>query len=229
MKGIIVPVPRKFDVYGVVKRADMGDSGAVQHISVSVTAAAGLSQYFASTEPDGTFSFHDVAPGQYVLDAIAGVDDYVKSILFGGQEVFGSAIDLSETASELAIIISKGAGHLDGVVQTSETGPAGLQPHPLTGMRVILASDPLREDFESVLSATTDQNGNFSFSRVRPGKYCAFASEDLDYGISENRIFLVQICSRAIELEVPEKGKLHIQLTPLSRADIERAKTAAGL
>jgi hypothetical protein len=151
----------------------------------------------------------------------------VKSMSYGGQEVLGQVIDLSKgSAGEVEITITKGAGRVEGTVSQDDSD---VPKEKAAALQVVLISARARFDSAAALLTPADQAGHFSFTAVPTGKYYAFAAQDVEAGLWENRDFFEQIRSAGVEVNLAESGRVQIQVPLLAPSDVERALTALGL
>ncbi len=219
VNGVIVPVPKRFEVKGVIHLLETSSAALSQFLVIAADAGSPLMShpYQASVEPDGKFTIGSVWPGKYLLGCAAGQGNYVKSIEYGGQEVLGVPVDLITSAGQIEVTVSGGAGRIDGSVQAPDSGAS------IGGLEVVLASEAPRSDYYGVLLAKSDQDGQFSFKNVPPGKYQVFAVADVEAGLLENRSFINQFQENGIEVDLPENGNLQIHVPIVSSEDVQRA------
>jgi hypothetical protein len=171
-----------------------------------------------------------VLPARYVISFPHIPDvDYVKSISYGGQEVLGQAIDLSQGVSgEVEITVTKGAGHVEGNVSVPSKEDSTAAKDAMSGLQATLISDRARFDDAATFLSDVDQSGHFSFSGVPPGKYFAFATQALETGLWQNRDFLEQLRGEGVEVNVEINSHVQIQLALLAASEAERALAAIG-
>jgi hypothetical protein len=193
------------------------DTPSVSAADVSLSDVRGtiVQPSFAVLQPDGTFQIRDVWPGKYFVRASPkDRGDYVKSILYGGEEALADPVDVTSNpgngGADIQVILAKGAGKVEGTIQPPE-GEKG------DGYTVALISGT------GVLSSAVDQNGHFSFHGIPPGKYHALAATGVEAGLWQNSDFYSQLRDKGIEFELPESGDVQIQVPIVAAADIERA------
>lgn len=121
----------------------------------------------AWSETDGSFQMTGVVDGDYAL-RIYGLEQgwYVRSAHMGGDDVLekGLQVEKGSVSGNLEIVLSSSGAQLEGSV-TDHDKPAG-------GAHVW--AKPERETPYNRMrsnSATTDQNGHFTFNTLAPGKY----------------------------------------------------------
>jgi Carboxypeptidase regulatory-like domain len=189
-----------------------------QLLLVSEEGVMGLSQVkFAD---DGTFSIENVGPGKYypqISNAPEGT--YLKSVRWGQQELLGKELDFSNGASgDLEIVFRYGAAQVGGVVQIPQDANKTVPPD----FTIMLVPEVLNADGSGLDFSRVDQTGAFSFKRVTPGRYLAYALEQVDNNQLQNPDVLKQLASKGVEVEVKEKDNKQIQLTPIPADDLKR-------
>ncbi len=231
VNGVVIVVPRGSEVKGKIQFAGRDTRGA-SSMSISLGEPGGdlhHGAYFGTVSRDGAFTIQDVPSGKYVL-GVFGEDqtEYVKSVQYAQQEVLGVPIDLSGgVAGDFAVEISTGAGQVGGSVRWPGQEP-GSQPELRRGADVVLVSERLRLDGLGVQFASVDQNGQFSFKNVPPGKYYGFAA-GVDTGLWENTDFIAKLKDKGVEVIVLENGNVQIQIPVLAAEDVRQAMNSLGL
>jgi 5-hydroxyisourate hydrolase-like protein (transthyretin family) len=132
----------------------------------------------AKVDPDGSFHFDDVNPELYTVNINTPQNLYLKSVRSGTTDVLISGLDLSNGAGSLDILLGTNPPQVSGTVTNAETG------QPAVAVTVLLVPQEKERLNQSLFYsyASTDQNGNFTFNRVMPGEYKAYAWEDVEYG-----------------------------------------------
>jgi Carboxypeptidase regulatory-like domain len=169
---------------------------------------------------DGTFSIENIGPGKYypqINNAPEGA--YLKSVRWGQQELLGKELDFSNGASgDLEILFRYGAAQVGGVVQIPQDANKTAPPD----FTIVLVPEVLNADGSGLDFSRVDQTGAFSFKRVTPGRYLAYALEQVDNNELQNPDVLKQLASKGVEVEVKEKDNKQIQLTPIPADDLKR-------
>jgi len=125
------------------------------------------SSEFAEVKRDGSFQITDALDGNYAL-RVYGMEQgwYVKSARLGAEDVLQKGIEMEKGSSggTLEIALSSAGAQLEGAVTEHDK--------PVAGAQVRAKPDPetLYNRMRST-SASTDQNGHFTFSTLPPGKY----------------------------------------------------------
>ncbi len=227
LKGILIPVSAPVEISGTIQF----DNAAVRTTGYAIMLLEAdlgpTSNTFGEVDKDGTFRVSAPA-GRYILSLQPGSDqDYVKSISYGGQEVLGQVIDFSQgSVGEVEITVTKGAGRVVGTVSQDDSD---VPKEKAGAVQVALISALARFDHAGAFLTTADQAGHFSFTGVPPGKYYAFAAQDVDAGLWENRDFFEQVRSAGVEVNVAESSRTPVQVKLLASNDVERPLTALGL
>jgi hypothetical protein len=187
---------------------------------VSEEGAMGMGMSQVKFADDGTFSIENIGPGKYypqISNAPEGA--YLKSVRWGQQELLGKELDLSNGVSgDLEIVFRYGAAQVGGVVQIPQDANKTTPPD----FTIVLVPDVLNADGSGMDFSNVDQNGAFTFKRVTPGHYLAYALEQIDNTQLQNPDVLKQLASKGVEVDVKEKDNKQIQLTPIAADDLKR-------
>ncbi len=129
-------------------------------------------------QDDGSFRIEDVNLEAYNVNINTPQGLYLKSVRSGNNDVLVSGLDLTNGAGALDILMGLNPPQVGGTVVNAETS------QPATAVTVVLIPrEKERQDQTYFYSSTnTDQYGNFTFGRVTPGEYRAYAWEDVQYG-----------------------------------------------
>jgi hypothetical protein len=169
--------------------------------------------YNASVKPDGTFIFREVPEGSYGIRFFpipAGF--YLKSS--GAADVLEAGITVGRGPSPTALelVLSAGAGRIDGTVRSDE------QPSP--GASVVLVPEGKeRAQAPDYRQAVTDQLGRFAIRNVPPGDYTLFAWEQIERSAYMDPDFLGRYEDRGKAVHVEEGDHLSVQLDAISAAE----------
>jgi hypothetical protein len=125
--------------------------------------------------PDGTFRFENVSPGEYRLQ-VAGLRPqfFVKAARFGSTDILDVPFQFTgrEPAS-LEVVVSPNVGSVDGIVTDNRLSA-------VQGAQVVLIPDQARHRPELFKVARTDQNGRFVIRNVAPASYRLYAWESME-------------------------------------------------
>src|ERR1039458_3300224 len=131
-------------------------------------------------DASNSFSFDDVNPEhfEFNISPLPG-SLYLKSMRAGNADVLADGLDLT----------GGGGASLDGVIGVNAPQIAGPVQNPTTQQPAMAATFVLipqekerREVSLFYFTTSTDQSGNFTFSRVTPGEYKAYAWDEVESG-----------------------------------------------
>lgn len=132
----------------------------------------------ARVDDDGSFHFENVNLDLYNVSINTPQGLYLKALRSGNNDVMVNGLDLSNGAAPLDVLMGLNPPQVGGQVVNAETG------QPAVAVTVVLMPREKERQDQSYFYATanSDQYGNFSFNRVTPGEYQAYAWEDVQYG-----------------------------------------------
>jgi protocatechuate 3,4-dioxygenase beta subunit len=224
IENLIVPLTPGPDIKGVFKTegpdpapqtAAAKANPSVQFRGVDDPMSPGVA--YAQANDDGTFRMQGVTPS-VVRVSVYGLPEntYVKSIVFGGQDVKGKDLDLtSGSGGTLEIAISPNGAEVTGTVRDAD-GKA-------VPSAIVQVCD---KSGEIAKSANTDQNGAFDLKGLAPGEYKTFAWEDRGDGVITDPDFRKSFESKATIVKLSEKSRENIEplLITKDAMDVETAK-----
>jgi hypothetical protein len=147
----------------------------------------------------------------------------MRSIRSGDDDVLLNGLDLSKgAAAPLHIVLSPGAGQLEGSVQNDkEQTAAGAT------ITLIPQESERRELNSYYKTATTDQYGRFTLKNLDPGEYKVFAWEDIESGAYFDPDFVKPVESQGESVTIRENGheQRRLKLIP---AGAEKEKAASN-
>jgi hypothetical protein len=171
----------------------------------------------------GAFELKNLMCDRYALTLVPSRDAYIKSVLVGGREAPSGLLDFSNcAAAKLEVVVASGTGKVSGTVHWPEVLPGDppLPGKPLSAALVATAGDTGNI---GAFFVPVDAAGHFQFSFVPPGKYVAFATTRPGDGIWQNRDFVNAVSGSGTPVEVSKASEAHVEVPPLSEADIRRA------
>jgi hypothetical protein len=171
---------------------------------------------------DGSFSVQNLAPGEYTVQ-VGGTPPgvYVKSIEYNRQEILSTGLDLTQGgAGEIDLVLRAGSGEVDGSLPDPEHAPGNAM--------MILVPEKPPADGSGVLLANLQPSGVFASRNVPPGRYYAFAAEGWS-PLWQNADFLRQIQTQGATVDVPENGRVQVQLNVLSKDEMQAVALPLGL
>ncbi len=167
----------------------------------------------ASVKPDGTFIFREVPEGMYRINFFplpAGF--YLKSS--GAADVLetGVVVGSSHSPPALEIVLSPGAGRIDGTVENDEQSAPGVS--------VVLVPDGKgRAQTNNYRQSVTDLLGRFAIRNIVPGDYTLFAWEQIERGAYFDPDFLGRYEDRGKAVHVGEGGHVSVKPEVISAAE----------
>jgi len=152
---------------------------------------------------DGTFTLTGVTPGEYRATVLGmPVDYFVKEARIEQTDVLNDPwVITGPVRGSLNIVVSSGAGQVDGTVTDSR-----LQAVP--ALQTILIPDQNRDRIDLIKTAVTDQSGKFTLRGVAPGNYKIFAWESLEPNAYFDPQILAQYENQGKAVRVTEGGKI---------------------
>ena len=188
------------------------------HLGISLSSPDGFQQAQANLSADLTFNLDNIFPGRYFLQLPEWTQWYVKSIVYGGQDVSSGVIADAEPGAALTIFMGSDPGEIDGAVQ-SETLTAFS---PVTIAVLPDEAHIERSDLYRIISV--GKGGRFSIHGLAPGDYRVFALEGQMYNEAHNPALLKLLESRASVVTVHANGHEQVSLTPIAAGEVERAE-----
>ena len=167
----------------------------------------------ATVKPDGTFLFREIPEGNYRINFFpvpAGF--YLRSS--GSTDVLETGITVGQGHSPpaLELVLSPGAGRIDGTVESDELSAAGAS--------VVLVPDGKgRGQPNDYRQSVTDLLGRFAMRNIVPGDYTLFAWEQVDRGAYFDPEFIGQYEDRGKAVHVEEGGHLSVKLELIPAAE----------
>lgn len=212
VSGVVVPLVPKIDVRGRLRV-----EGATGPLPFSVTAVLprladhGGSGLMISLSPfqDGTVvAEQNGFTGNF--DALVfglPADYYLKRVTVGQSDVLESGIHLESGASEpIDFVLSRHNGVIGGVVTNA-------QVEPVSGaMVVFVPEEKLRGRADRYRRVTTDTAGKFQVASMPPGRYTAYAFDEVSYDAVYNPEFLSRYATRGGEIVVEENQDRTVNL-----------------
>ena len=142
---------------------------------------------------NGQFTLRGVTALRYAV-SIGGMPQgcYLQSLRYGGQEVTPAGAEFN-SRTPLEVVLSSQAGQISGSVTDKNGRPV---------LRAIVVLIPEDAAVSELQSGNTDDNGAFTFDRLRPGRYKVLAWEDMEPGAYQDPEFRKLYESRAAEISV---------------------------
>jgi len=217
VNNVAITVTPSAVVKGTVKMAD--GTALPPNLRVSLTPMGGSSRVAlytllttraAAVGTDGNFAVQSVPPGRFRLNAVSGLpqDFYVGDVRQNATSVFNEGFDVdNRNPGPLEIIVSRGAGVVDGVVTD---GPS----KQYSGAVVALVPDPRRFENRTLFAtATSDASGRFVFRGISPGEYRLYAWETTPPNAYQNANFVRKFDDKAKVVVIGERTTARVELS----------------
>jgi hypothetical protein len=191
------------------------------HINLVPSGAAAMGGFQnAAIAADGSFVIEDVAPGEYTMRvAGAPAGTYVKAILYNRQDITMTGLDLTQGGGgEVDVVLRTGTGEVDGSISNA-TGRATM---------MILAPETVGQDGSGVLMASLQPSGNFVVRNAPPGRYYAFGVDSWS-PVWQNADFLRQMQNQGATVDLPENGRVQVELPVITAEQAQAAAQPLGL
>jgi hypothetical protein len=204
-------------VKGTVKMAD--GTAVPPNLRVSLTPMGGstrvalytlLTTRAAAVGPDGSFAVQSVPPGRFRLNTVSGLaqDHYVAEVRQNATNVYDDGFEVdNRSPAPLEIVISSGAGIVEGVVTDTTS-------KPYTGAVVALVPDSRRFENRALFgTAASDAAGHFVFRGIAPGEYRLFAWEITPPNAYQNANFIRKYADKGKVVVVGQRTSARTELT----------------
>jgi Carboxypeptidase regulatory-like domain len=174
---------------------------------------------------DGAFTINNIPPGKYQVWFNNAPDGYLKSVQSGDRVLDADAVEVGEGAAiDLLMTFSKNVASLSGDVEL----PADQPKAPVEVLALPEEPGELAKP-RNRSSGRADQSLHFSVDKIRPGKYRAFAVEDIDYDLWSNPDFVRLMAGNGVEVELHEKEQATEHLKVITKEEVEAARKRLGL
>jgi Carboxypeptidase regulatory-like domain len=186
VEGVSVVIQPPFSISGRVRIDGEASLANLPQLRISLqTGAPGMVAFRPPTpalvNPDGTFLFENVGPGEYQVNVPIFAPNnqlvlYVKEAHLGGADVLGQPLVLSGPVSDqFDIVLGTTAVQITGTVTDD-------RQQPVSRAQVFFIPDR-RDRRDLYRNATTNANGQFTIRTVPPGSYTVFAADPQDGSI----------------------------------------------
>jgi protocatechuate 3,4-dioxygenase beta subunit len=168
----------------------------------------------ASVDDTGAFKLTGLVPARYRLYAYSlPPDSWVKSIRYGDQDVLQNGLTLPPGGgmTPVEILLGAKAATVEGTVTDAEG-------KPVVSSTISLVPDPIQPDrYDLFHQANTDKDGHFSINQVAPGKYRAYAWDDLEPGNQFDPEFMKLYETKGSKLDLAESATPQVTLTVIKQ------------
>jgi Carboxypeptidase regulatory-like domain len=156
-------------------------------------------------DQDGNYKVEGVYPGLYrITPVVSGGTYYLASITLGDRDVLGQPVEFTSGSVPLRVVYRSDGGALRGTVE--ECGNATI---------AIAPEDPALQGASFILSrfARCTADGHFEIQHLRPGRYYAFALDQLDQNApSEFQSILQGLINKAVSVDVTANQTTSVEL-----------------
>ena len=160
----------------------------------------------APVNSDGTFRLTGVTPWDYRLSLLGLRGGYIKSVRRGESDILANGLRVDGKAgSTMEIVLATDSGRLDGRVLDADR-------REVASARVVLVPDT-RSRHDLYITATTTNTGRFQASVIPPGRYRAFAWNDVPGGAWLDPDFLAVHENRGTPVEIQSEASEYLELT----------------
>ncbi|HEX4997463.1 MAG TPA: carboxypeptidase regulatory-like domain-containing protein [Terriglobia bacterium] len=167
---------------------------------------------------DGSFTILEVPPGTYTVSAPVPLGFYIKGIRYSGRDALSAGLTIRNVdprSGSLDIVFGPGSS-IDGRILDRGNAVAGAQ--------IVLVPDPRWDTARSpdrFKITATDTTGSFYLRGIAPGRYLAFAFEELENRFYFDPEFLNRFGVRGVPVQLEENGIARPDLTLITAAETE--------
>ncbi|MBI3476598.1 MAG: carboxypeptidase regulatory-like domain-containing protein [Acidobacteria bacterium] len=184
-----------------------GTEVSCQRCNIQLLSLPSGEAFVARKTPKGFEIDGGVRPGVYFVLALSPEDDYwVKEISAVGARVFGKQVEIQSGAPvRLSIVMTKNAGTVDGLALRGGK--------PVSQAAVFLVPNDPAHNLDRFRFDQSDSDGSFTFRRILPGDYTAFAVAegwDLEW---TNPATLGPYLGGGVRVRVQPGNKIRLELT----------------
>ena len=215
--NVAITIAPPANVKGTVRMAD--GTALPPNLRVSLTPMGGstrvalytlLTTRAATVSADGSFTVQSVPPGRFRLNAVSGMpqDFFVSDVRQNATSVFDAGFDVdSRVPGPLEIVLSSGAGVIDGVVTDGNS-------KQYAGAVVALVPDTRRFENRALFATVaSDASGKFDFRGIAPGEYRLYAWETTPPNAYQNANFVRRFEDKAKIVVVGQRTSARVELT----------------
>jgi hypothetical protein len=172
--------------------------------------------FFIIGPQNGVYISSYRTPGKYHAEVYNVDCCFLKSFRSGDQTLDPESFDVPDGAVlDILMTFSRDVASLTGDVEA----PQDQSVHVL-----LIATETSKS-----IELTLDQTLHFSNSKLRPGKYWAFAAEDPDADLWDNPDFVKAVQSQGNEIDLHEKEQANIHLKLIPKDETDRIRKQLGL
>jgi len=196
----------------VTGRIQLQESAGTMRPLAGVEVAIGPKvSYFGRSGEDGAILLPQVYSGRYQLGYVRSLPEgtFVLSARQGPRDLFKEDLVVENGEANLDIVVSAGAGVLEGKV----TNTSGRPVH--NALVALVPESPLKDrvDYYGAYRDTrTDQNGGFEIRGITPGSYQAHAWADAPAHGYRNAAFMKAFAGQGTPVKLDLHGRLAVEM-----------------
>ena len=187
------------------------DNGGQRPLAAAEVAIGPKVSYFARSNAAGALMFPDVYAGSYQLGYVRGIPEnsFVLSVTQAGRDVLREGITVGAEDMKLDVVVSGGAGLIEGNVLDASGAPlhnalVALVPEPPLSDR--------RDYYGAFRDTRTDQTGAFELRGITPGSYLAYAWRKASAGAIRNAAFMKAVAGKGTAVTLERGGSTSVDL-----------------
>ncbi len=209
--------PASFSVKGMIT-IDGTPPANMPTLGVALRTSDGYQERNTQATAGTAFQIDYVFPGKHTIVLPSMPQIYVKSVLYGSQDVSSGVIPDVEPGGSLAITVGTDPGEIDGTVQAGSLEPG-------TPVLVVAIPDDAHAQRTDLMRVTNGPaEGTFTLQGLAPGDYKVFALATQDYEDIHNRELLKLLDGNAAAVTVHASGHEQASVLPAPASEIERVK-----
>ncbi len=191
----------------------------LQVMGISLRDSDGIQQQSAAPTGGLTFQIDNIFPGKHTIFLPMFPQLYVKSILYGSQDVSSGIIPDVQPGASLSIVMGTDPGEIDGRVQL------GSLESGAPVMLVAIPDDAYANRWDLRRFTSSSAEGSFTMPWLAPGDYKIFAFESSGDDTDRSDPDLLKLLEgHAAAVTVHANGHEQAAVTPISASEIEHAK-----
>ena len=204
--GVVVSMTPAATVSGRISLAEGRGQVKLQGVSVALNNVPFYdNSQETRSDATGKLVFNKpIRPGHYSMKVVSrSIPDgwFIQDVKLGGQEISLDDFEVQGSA-QLEFVLSNTAGTIKGSVSDADANPL-----PISTVTLIPTDGNSWPEKQSL-----DDNGNFQFAGLRPGKYDVFAWEEVDDDLWQDPDFRKKYGNRATEVTVGPRETQNVQL-----------------
>jgi uncharacterized protein (DUF2141 family) len=216
LSDVVLTMSPAPEVTGQISLAESGAKVNLQGVRVALRSSIAFGSYSVSevqSDAAGKFVFDkSLRPGHYAIASVRSIPDgcFVREVKLAGQEISAEDFEIL-TLGQLELVLSNTAGSIAGSVSDADG-----KPFPVSSVTLIPSDGKSRPAKQSV-----DDDGNFKFTALRPGKYNLFAWEEVDNDLWQDPESSKKYENRATQVTVGPSETQKAQLRVIAAEEMK--------